>query len=199
MEQTIISNKAPSGVFVLVLYSPRMCAAPDVDIDFEPEDEFGDIGSAKAKLAKLRDELAIVKKERDEYLDGWQRCKADTVNAKKEAQEALTRARAFGKESFVEELIPALDSFDMAMQGEAWGKVDPVWRSGVESIHAQLLSVLEAHGIRAFGAVGDAFNANLHEALQEAEGESGTIVRIIRRGYRAGDRILRPAQVVVGA
>ncbi len=175
-----------------------MCAAPDVDIDFEPEDEFGDIGAAKAKLQKLRAELAEVKKERDEHLLGWQRCKADTVNAKKEAQEALSRARSFGKESLVEELIPALDSFDMAMQGEAWGAVDPVWRSGVESIHAQLLSVLESNGITAFGTAGERFDAALHEALQEAEGEEGTIIRIVRRGYRSGERILRPAQVVVG-
>ncbi len=176
-----------------------MCAVPDVEFDFEPEDEFGDIGSAKAKLSKLRDELSVIKRERDEYLDGWQRCKADTVNAKKELTDALIRARAFGKESFVEELIPALDSFDMAMQGEAWGTVDPVWRSGVEGIHAQLLSVLESHGISAFGKSGEVFDANIHEAIQEAEGEAGVIVRIIRRGYCSGNRILRPAQVVVGA
>lgn len=176
-----------------------MCAAPDLDIDFEPEDELGETGAAKAKMRKLREELAAAKKERDEYLDGWQRCKADTVNAKKEAQEALVRARAFGKESFIEELIPALDSFDMAMQGEAWDTVDPVWRSGVEGIHAQLLSVLETHGISTFGKPGEVFDANLHEALQEAEGEAGTIVRVIRRGYRSPERILRPAQVVVGA
>lgn len=176
-----------------------MCAASDVEIDFEPEDEFGDIAAAKAKLKKLRDELVAAKKERDEYLDGWQRCKADTVNAKKEAQEALARARAFGKESFVEELIPSLDSFDMAMQAEAWGTVDPVWRSGVESIHAQLISVLESHGISAFGKVGEVFDTTIHEAVQETEGDSGHVVRVIRRGYRAGNRILRPAQVVVGA
>ena len=176
-----------------------MCAAPDVEVDFEPEEEFGDIDSAKAKLAKLRDELKAVKKERDEYLDGWQRCRADTVNAKKEAQEALARARSFGKESLVEELIPALDSFDMATQSEAWANVDPVWRSGVESIHAQLLSVLESHGISAFGITGEVFDAKIHEALQETEGETGTIVRVIRRGYRSGERILRPAQVVVGS
>ena len=182
-----------------MLYSPRMCASPDVEIDFEPDDEFGDIGSVKAKLQKLRVELAEVKKERDENLLGWQRCKADTVNAKKEAQEALSRARSLGKESLVEEIIPALDSFDMAMQGEAWTTVDAVWRAGVESIHAQLISILESNGITAFGGVGERFDATLHEALQETEGEPGTIIRVVRRGYRSGERILRPAQVVVGA
>ncbi len=176
-----------------------MCASPDVEVDFEPEDEFGDIGSAKAKLQKLREELVAARKERDDYLDGWQRCKADTVNAKKEAHEALVRARALGTESFVEELIPALDSFDMAMQGDAWNKVDAIWRSGVESIYAQLLSVLESHGISAFGKSGERFDARFHEALQEVEGEPGTIIRVVRRGYRAGERVLRPAQVVVGS
>ena len=175
-----------------------MCASPDVEVDFEPEDEFGDIGSAKAKLSKLRDELTAVKKERDEYLDGWQRCKADTVNAKKEAQEALTRARTFGKESFVEELIPALDSFDMAMQGEAWRGVDKNWRVGVESIKGHIETVLKDHGVDIFGQEGDSFDPALHEPIQEAEGgNSNTVAKIFRRGYKTKDRILRPAQVSV--
>ena len=59
------------------------------DVDFESEEELGGIASAQAKLKKLKDELAKVKAERQEYLDGWQRCKADNVNAKKDV-EALT-------------------------------------------------------------------------------------------------------------
>src|SRR5690242_1604287 len=106
------------------------------DLDFEPEDELGTVGAVKAKMQKLRDELKEAKAKRDEYLDGWQRAKADMVNSKKEALEAMARATGRGKEILVEELIPALDGFDMAMQGEAWNSVDQAWRSGIEGIKA---------------------------------------------------------------
>ena len=168
------------------------------DIDFEPEDELGETGAVKAKMAKLRDELKEAKQKRDEYLDGWQRAKADMVNAKKEATEMHARAGSRGKEILVEELIPALDGFDMAMQGEAWNNVDKAWRSGIESIKAQIENVLKAHGVEVFGKEGELFDANLHEAIQEAEGgEPHTIAKILRRGYRTKERVLRPAQVAI--
>lgn len=168
------------------------------DIDFEPEDEMGSIGAVKAKMQKLRDELAEAKSKRDEYLDGWQRCKADMVNSRKESLEMASRAQTVGKEYLVEELIPALDGFDMAMQGEAWNSVDKAWRSGIESIRSQLESALTAAGFEIFGAVGEQFDPALHEPLQEEEGgESHTVAKVFRRGYRSKHRVLRPAQVSV--
>lgn len=168
------------------------------DIDFEPEEELGSVAALKAKLQKLRDELEEVKKERQEYLDGWQRCKADTINTKKEMAATLSRARVLGAEGLAEELIPALDSFDMAMQGEAWQKVDAAWRSGVESIYTQLLAAFRAHEIAVFGEKGETFDPEVHEAIQEIEGgEQNTIAQVLRKGYRTQDRIIRPAQVVI--
>lgn len=168
------------------------------DIDFEPEDELGGEGALKAKLKKLKDELAEVKKERQEYLDGWQRAKADLINAKKDAAEASQRAANAGKDAFVEELIPALDSFDMAMRSDAWKSVDPAWRVGVESIYAQLQGILQANSIEIFGKEGDAFDPTLHEAMEEREGGASQMVaRVLRSGYRTKSRILRAAQVAI--
>lgn len=168
------------------------------DLDFEPEDEMGSVGAMKAKMAKLREELKDAKAKRDEYLDGWQRAKADMVNSKKDAQDAVSRAGSRGKEIFVEELIPALDGFDMAMQGDAWNAVDKAWRSGIESIKGQIEVVLKTHGVEMYGSVGDVFDPSLHEAIQEdGGGESHTIAKVFRRGYRTKDRILRPAQVAI--
>lgn len=168
------------------------------DIDFEPEEELGSAASLQAKLKKLREELASVKKERQEYLDGWQRCKADAVNARKEDAARMERIGVLTKEALVEDLLPALDAFDMAMQGEAWQSVDSNWRSGVEYIRSHLLKALEHNGVSAFGKEGDAFDHALHEAVQEEEGESGVIIRVLRSGYKTAERIIRPAQVVVG-
>jgi molecular chaperone GrpE len=168
------------------------------DIDFEPEDEMGSLGAVKAKMQKLRDELKEAKVKRDEYLDGWQRCKAEMVNSKKEALETAARATGRGKEILVEELIPALDGFDMAMQGDAWNSVDKAWRSGVESIKGQIEGVLRSHGVEIFGTVGENFDPALHEPIQEAEGgASHTVAKVLRRGYRTKERVLRAAQVSV--
>ncbi len=170
------------------------------EIDFEPEDEMGGEGAAKAKIAKLREQLREAQAKRDEYLAGWQREKADAVNAKKEASAGHERHHARGKESVIEEIVPVLDSFDMASAGEAWENVDESWRSGIDQIRNQLLGVLSRHGIERYGKVGDTFDHSHYEVVQEMDdvaGESGEIVRILRYGYKTGDRVIRPAQVIV--
>ena len=169
------------------------------DIDFEPEEELGDIDAAKAKLKKLKDELEKVKKERQEYLDGWQRCKADGINAKKDVESRAARTAELLREALVHDIIPALDSFDMAADSEAWNNVEPGWRSGMERVRDQLIEALKRHGIKRYGKVGDMLDHALHEVVQESDempGKSGEIVRVLRSGYRAGERVLRPAQVI---
>ncbi len=168
------------------------------DIDFE--DELGTVGAAQAKIKKLRDELKDAQAKRDEYLDGWQRCKADSINARKEAALSSDRAHGRGKESVLEDIIPVLDSFDLAAGGEAWLSVDENWRSGIDMIRNQLLDVLARHGITRFGKVGDQFDHSSYEAVEEVDdvaGTSGEVVRILRYGYRSGERVIRPAQVIV--
>ncbi|OGG60007.1 nucleotide exchange factor GrpE [Candidatus Kaiserbacteria bacterium RIFCSPHIGHO2_01_FULL_56_24] len=168
------------------------------DIDFEPEDELGSVGALKAKMQKLRDELAEAKKERGEYLDGWQRAKADLVNAKRDFAQASQRSASMAKEAFLEEMIPALDSFDMAMLSDAWQNVDPAWRKGVESIRTQILGILAANGVETFGKEGEEFDPMLYEAIQEADGGvPHTVAKVLRSGYRTNDRILRPSQVTI--
>lgn len=169
------------------------------DIDFEPEDDMGSAAALKAKMEKLKHELKEAKEKRDEYLDGWQRAKADMANIRREAAADALRASARGKEALVDDLLPALDSFDMAAMSESWGAIDESWRSGMEQVRNQLLNALSQHGIERFGKVGDALDHALHEVAQEVDdvaGEPSTIVRILRYGYRAGDRIIRPAHVI---
>ena len=145
----------------------------DEEINFEPEEEMGDIGAAQAKIIKLRDQLKEAQEKRDEYLDGWQRCKADSINARKEAALRHDLAHGRGKESVLEDIIPVLDSFDMAAAGEAWLAIDETWRSGVDLIRNQLLDVLSRHGIERFGKVGDQFDHQVHEAVQEVDDMPG--------------------------
>ena len=172
----------------------------ELDIDFEPEEELGSLSALKQKLARVKDELEEVKRERAEYLDGWQRCKADTVNLRRDTQQTIETARLRAQENLAEEIIPVVDSFDMAMQGEAWQNVDKTWRVGVESICAQLIRALEAGGVRCFGAEGEVFDHEKHHAVGETDesGEPDTIARVVRRGWMLNSRIIRPAEVIVG-
>ncbi|RJQ34804.1 nucleotide exchange factor GrpE [Candidatus Parcubacteria bacterium] len=169
------------------------------DVDFESGEELGDVGAAQAKLKKLKDELEKVKKERQEYLDGWQRCKADAINSKKDAESRAARTAELLREALVHDIIPALDSFDMASESEAWNTIEPGWRGGMERVRDQLIEALKRHGIERYGKVGDMLDHVVHEVVQEAEdmpGKSGEVVRVLRSGYRAGERVLRPAQII---
>jgi molecular chaperone GrpE len=170
----------------------------ELQVDFEPEEEFGDLGAAKAKLKKLKEELEKAKKERQEYLDGWQRCKADAVNSKQESARATARSAEMLREALVQDLIPVLDSFDMAAGSDAWAEVSDGFRTGMENVRMQLLNVLESHGIKRFGKVAELFDPRLHEIAQEMDGpgEPHAILKILRYGYSAGDRVLRPAHVI---
>lgn len=176
-----------------------MSDEPRDDINYEPEEELGDAVAAKAKLLKLRDELEKIKKERQEYLDGWQRCKADSVNLKKDAEARAARVSEALREELVHDIIPALDSFDMAAQSEAWTSVSDGWRSGMEHVRDQLIEALRRHGIERIGRVGETVDHALHEIVEERDdmaGESGTVVQILRFGYGTKEKVLRPAQVI---
>ena len=173
---------------------------PEEEINFEPDEELGDVGAAQAKLKKLKDELTEVKAQRQEYLDGWQRCKADSVNARKETLATAERLGEKAKEGLIEDIIPALDGFDMAASSPAWQTIDAGWRSGIEHIRNQLLDVLSRHGVERFGAVGEPIDHAIHEAIEErddVEGDPGTVAKILRYGYKLGGKIVRPAQVIV--
>jgi molecular chaperone GrpE len=172
------------------------------EIDFEPDDEFGDVGAAQAKLKKLRSELKEAQAKRDEYLAGWQRAKADSVNAKNDALRNAERSVERAKDALIEELFPALDSFDMATASESWDAVSEEWKSGMGRIHNQLLDILHRNGVKRFGKSGEKFDPAHHEAVQEVadgNGESHTILKVLRHGYAIGDRVIRPAQVIVRA
>ena len=172
----------------------------DRDVDFEPEEDLSDLGAAQAKVKKLKEELAKVKAEKQEYLDGWQRCKADSINARREALQAAERTADRSIEAFALEIIHALDGFDVAAGSEAWAEVNDGWRSGMEHVQSQLINALARHDILRFGKVGEQFDHALHEAIGEREdvaGEPGEIARILRYGYKTDGRILRPAQVII--
>ena len=179
---------------------PEVQPEADYRAGFEPDEEMGEAAGLKHKLKKLREELDHVKKERQEYLDGWQRAKADAANMRKDLARDSERDAQRRLESLVDDILPALDSFDMAASSESWAQVDDGWRSGMENVQNQLLEGLRRNGILRYAKVGDVYDPHLHDVIEERDdvaGDPGHIVRILRYGYKAGERVLRPAQVII--
>ncbi len=178
-------------------------SADEQDLEFEQDSvlEYEDESLAKDKIKKLREKLKKCEEEKREYLDGWQRMKADALNERKRLQEEISKAREKGKIDALEAIVPVLDSFEQAFKGDAWEKLDDVWRQGIEFIHKQFENSLEEIGVESFAAQGDEFDPKLHEAVKEVETDDESkdhkIAKVLRKGYKIKDTIIRPAQVEV--
>ena len=171
----------------------------NTDVHFESEE---DIESPALVIKKLRDKNRACEKERKEYLDGWQRMKADFANARKDEETRRGELIKFASEGLVEDLLPVLDSFSSAFANkEAWEKVDPNWRKGVEYIYNQFYAVLESRGLASLGSPGEKFDPRIHTAIEETvvggEGEAETVAEVVHKGYRFHNKVIRPASVKV--
>lgn len=157
----------------------------------------------KATVKKFRKNLKEAQREKIEYLTALQRERADFQNYKKDESSRSSRINELARERFAEELMPVLDSYDMAFANkEAWEKVDKNWRMGVEYIHQQLLKVLSENGIDEIPAKeGDSFDHNIHQSVESVEtddqSQDHTIAKILQKGYKNGERIIRPVRVNV--
>ena len=149
---------------------------------------------AGAKADKVKRELATVKKERQEYLDGWQRAKADYVNALKRFEEEKVAARAQGALRAAQAFLPALDSLERA---EAHGELP----EGMQGVAKQLHDAVRSLGLEKFGTPGEPFDPSLHDALGQDEAGSpeqdDTISAVLESGWRTADGVLRAAKVRV--
>jgi molecular chaperone GrpE len=155
------------------------------DEEFVSEEETDEGPQA---LKRLRDKLKKAVEEKQEYLEGWQRARADFANYKREEASIHGDKEARVKAEFVESLLPALDSFEMALRHNPTDEL--------KLVHKQLLQSLKELGVEQFGSVGDDFSPHIHEAL--AQNHSGdTIASVERSGYKIGNNIIRPAQVII--
>ncbi len=115
----------------------------DQDDEFQDDIVMEDEQTPGDQVKKLRARLKKALEEKQDYLDKWQRAQADFLNARKRDQEEKAQFAKFAKEDLISQIIPVLEGFDMARSNkEAWDKVEPNWRKGVESLHGLLLKVM---------------------------------------------------------
>jgi molecular chaperone GrpE len=145
------------------------------------------------------DELAKCQKEKDEYLDGWKRAKADLINYKKDEAKRFESVIKFSNESIIRDLINVLDSFDLALVS-LQEDGDQKKEKGLYLIRQQLEDILKQNGLeRIIVSEGQPFDPALQEAIAsvESEKESGTIIEEVEKGYLLNGRLIRPARVKV--
>ena len=172
----------------------------DDDITFSEESEEE---NPAVLVKKLREKIKKLESEKQEYLTGWQKERADGVNFRKRLEEEKKEHAKFAKEDLSTELISVLDSFDSAFKNkEAWEKVDKNWRQGVEYIHSQLINILSNHGVSVVSPLGEKFDPQRDEAVEnvpvENQKDEGKILEIVSAGYKLQDKIIRAPKVKVG-
>jgi molecular chaperone GrpE len=151
--------------------------------------------SQNAPKDDLETRLAMTEKQRDEFLAGWQRAKADYLNYKKEENERLEKIAKYTSEDLMREMVTILDSFDLGLRAlEKAGAVE----KGVYMIRTQIEDALKKRGLEKIKlSPGDPFDPSTAEAIAEGESEHppGTIAEEIEPGYKLYEKVLRPARV----
>lgn len=163
------------------------------EVELVPDDD-ASVAPHAARIKKLKADLARTDKERKEYLDGWQRAKADLINYRRDERSRFEDLARFASTSLIEEILPVLDSFDLALAGN----MDKGMERGIMLIRSQLEDVLKKRGISMIQAEpGSAFNTEKHESIGEVESDkpAGSIAEAVQRGYELAGRVIRPARV----
>ena len=149
--------------------------------------------------AELEEQLAALEAERDEHLNDLKRVAADFENYRKRVARDQESLVARAHERLVEELLPVLDDLERALAA-AEEHEEVKLEEGVRLVHAELAAALEREGLAEIETNGR-FDPHVHEALlsQPSDAEEGSVIEVVQKGYRLGDKVLRPARVVIAA
>ena len=159
---------------------------------------------ASDEMARLQGELAEIKAKSAELADQFLRAKAEAENARRRAEDEVSKARKFGIESFAESLLPVADSLDAALAIQ--NATAQQLREGSDATLRQLTAALERNKVLPIApAQGERFDPNVHQAISVVPAPEGTdlppnsVVTVLQKGYLIFDRVLRPALVTVAA
>ena len=153
------------------------------------------------EMSALREELDKAKAQAAEYLDGWQRARAELANARKRFEKERSEAGQLANGSLITDLLPVLDDLDRAIKTMPEDLRQHTWMDGVALIQRKLQTVLESEGVKPIEVKpGDKFDPAWHEAVTHEENQEykeGDIIAEVQKGYQFGEQVLRPALVRV--
>lgn len=138
--------------------------------------------------------------EAEEYLDGWQRARAEFANYKRRIERERENARAQIAGEVITRYLGIMDDLERALAKAPETEACEEWVAGVKLIYTKFRSILEAEGVETIEEEGLRFDPNIHEAISYEESDDhteGSVIEVTQRGYKLGDRVLRPAMVRV--
>jgi molecular chaperone GrpE len=151
----------------------------------------------KMKIKKLKDELKKCKKEKNEYLKGWQKERADFINYRKEEDRTLGHKEDALKIDIISEFLPILDNLERAEKDITKELKNDNWVKGILGIKDQIKSILKEEGVEEIKD-NKIFNPEIHEAVATGKGKENEILEVFQKGYFLNGKVLRPAKVKVG-
>jgi molecular chaperone GrpE len=172
---------------------PESHPEQDEKRDEEPAEEVDE-------LTALRQELEEQEAKAAEYLDGWQRARAEFANYKKRIEKEQEDMIKSANGAFIAKLLPVMDDFERAFQTLPFDLMGMTWLEGIALIQRKLQVLLEQEGVTVIEAEGQMFDPTLHQAVtheESEEHEEGQIIGEVQKGYKIGDKVLRPSLVRV--
>ena len=148
----------------------------------------------------IQSDLENIQAQADEYLDGWQRARAEFANYKRRTEREQAEARDRIAGNTLVRFLGVMDDLERALKDRPSDGEAASWSEGIELIHRKLSALVIAEGVEEILAAGTSFDPVLHEALSHEESDDhaeGQVIEVVQRGYRMGDRVLRPALVRV--
>ncbi len=163
------------------------------------DDAPGEAAVEKAEdVETLKASLEEERSKAESYLANWQRAAADYQNLKRRGEKEREEYGRLATAALVINVLPLLDDLERALQSVDVRLAGLTWVDGIRLIYRKFQAVMEVVGLTEIKTEGETFDPNVHEAVMYGEGEEGKVVAEVQKGYRLGDRVIRPAMVVVG-
>ena len=181
--------------------APESIVEDEISEPIDGEVEALDQATAdQTALEDLQTELEEALAKSEQYLDGWQRARAEFANYKKRVEREQAQIYQTTTGSIIKHYLDIIDDLDLALKNRPQDGDGATWASGIELIYRKLFTILENEGVTPMETEGEFFDPNLHEAITSEPNddyESGQIIEVVKQGYLLGERVLRPAVVRV--
>jgi molecular chaperone GrpE len=181
--------------------APGRAESEPIPVEVVPPDEPLAAEAPADPIAVLEQKVATLEKEKKDNWDRALRAAADLENARKRQKREVDDAKLEVKTKVLKEILPVVDNLERAVEHAGTGNEEvlkPIVE-GVQLVLRQFMTAFERLDVVPVDALGKPFDPNLHEAIsqQESDAAPGSVVQVLQKGYRSGDRLLRPALVVV--